>query len=184
MVAAGEYVKLAKHGSAERILREHALDGNLDGSLGMLVEQLLERDRLDTADVAGVVVVDLIGELPPGNADLASVHHHDVITHVYVGAVVRLVLTLEAVCNLRGQTSERFAFGINQIPIAADAAGFGEDGPGRHGSVRRDRRCTSCRLIHKNHYGGSKKGGEVYSSRSFNAKPVRFGSEIASPHRN
>jgi hypothetical protein len=44
MFAAGEHVELAEHGPTEGILREHALDGNLDGPLGMLVQQLLEGD--------------------------------------------------------------------------------------------------------------------------------------------
>ena len=41
MLAAGEHVQLAEHAPAERVLRQHALDGELDRALGMLAQQLL-----------------------------------------------------------------------------------------------------------------------------------------------
>src|SRR5262249_52766405 len=89
--------------------------------------------------------------LPSGDADLAGIHHDDVIAHVHVGAVVRFVLALEPMGDLSGEATEGFAFRINDIPIAADAARLGEHGPGRHGVWR---------LVHRDHKGGRKKAGK------------------------
>ena len=46
------------------------LTANSMHALRMLLQELLERDRLDAADGAGVVVVDLVGELAAGDAHL------------------------------------------------------------------------------------------------------------------
>src|SRR5215469_18208399 len=128
MIAAGEHVQLLEHASAERVLRQHALHRKLDRALGMLVQKLLERDRLDAADMARVVVVDLVRQLAPGDADLLRIHHDDVITHVDVRAVIGLVLALQAMGDLRGQAAERLVAGVDDEPIAADGGGLGEYG--------------------------------------------------------
>ena len=108
---------LAEHGSPEGILREHALDGNLDGSLGVLVQQLLEGDGLDSADVASVMVVNLVGELPPRDMNLLGVQHDDVIAHIHVRAVDSLVLALQAMSNLGGEAPERLIAGVDYEPM-------------------------------------------------------------------
>ena len=54
---------------------------------GCSLRSFSERDRLDAADVASVMVVDLVGELAPGDMDLLGVQHDDVIAHVHVRAV-------------------------------------------------------------------------------------------------
>src|SRR5215472_17859135 len=128
MRAAGEHMELLEHAPAEGILRQHALDRELDPPLGVLGEELLERDRLDATDVAGVVVVDLVAELAPGDADLLRVHHHDVIAHIDVRAVVSLVLALQAVGDLRGEAPQRLVAGVDDEPVAADAGGLGKYG--------------------------------------------------------
>src|ERR1700758_4502782 len=128
VLATGKHMKLLEHAPAEGILRQHALDGELDHPLRMLGQELLERDRLDAANVAGVVVVDLVAELAPGDADLLRVHDHDVIAHIDVGAVVSLVLALEAMGDLRGETPQRLVAGVDDEPVAADARGLGKYG--------------------------------------------------------
>src|SRR4029077_20483764 len=153
MFAACKHVQLSEHAPAERVLRQHALDRELDHALGVLAEKLLQRDRLDAADMAGMVVVDLVGELAPGDTDLLGVDHHDVVAHVHVRAVISLVLALGAVGDLRGQPPERLAAGVDDEPIATDGTG-----PGKYG-------------LHRTV--GPKKGGEVYSSRCGNAKAPR-----------
>src|SRR5467141_2469445 len=158
MLTACKHVQLPEHAPAERVLGQHALDRELDHALGVLAEKLLERDRLDAADVSGMVVVDLVGELAPGDTDLLRIHHHDVVSHVHVRAVISLVLALEAMGNLRGQPPERLVAGVDDEPIAPDGTG-----PGKYG-------------LHRENPGtaGAQKGGEVYSSRCGNAKgPLR-----------
>src|SRR5271170_1782364 len=126
--AARKHVQLPEHAPAEGVLRQHPLYCELDHPLRMLGEQLLERDRLDAPDVAGVVVVDLVGELAPGDADLLRVHDDDVVAHVHVRAVVSLVLALEAMGDLRGKPPEGLVAGVDNEPIAADGAGLGKYG--------------------------------------------------------
>src|SRR5215469_2297972 len=128
VLATGKHMELLEHAPAEGILRQHALDRELDRPLGMLGEELLERDRLDAADVAGVVVVDLVGELAPGDADLLRVHHHDVIAHIDVGAVVSLVLALQTMGDLRGEAPQRLVARVDDEPVAADGRGLGKYG--------------------------------------------------------
>jgi hypothetical protein len=62
MLIARENMQFAIHATAEDGFRQHALDGELQDALRMLLEELLKRDRLDSANGAGVVVVDLVGE--------------------------------------------------------------------------------------------------------------------------
>src|SRR5882762_9824573 len=131
MLTACKHVQLPEHAPAERILRQHALDRELDHALGVLAEKLLERDRLDAADVSGMVVVDLVGEFASGDTDLLRIHHHDVVAHVHVRAVISLVLALEAMGNLRGQPPERLVAGVDDEPIAPDGTG-----PGKYGLHR------------------------------------------------
>src|SRR5213082_1024037 len=87
--------------------------------------------RLDADDMAGMVVVDLVGELAPGDTDLLRIDHHDVVAHVHVRAVVSLVLALEAMSDLRGQPPERLVAGVDDEPIAPDGTG-----PGKYGLHR------------------------------------------------
>src|SRR5256714_11189986 len=128
MLAACKHVQLPEHAPAERVLRQHALDRELDHALGVLAEKLLQSDRLYAADMAGMVVVDLVGELAPGDTDLLRIDHHDVVAHVHVRAVVSLVLALEAMSDLRGQPPERLVAGVDDEPIAPDGTGPGEYG--------------------------------------------------------
>src|ERR1700687_3428359 len=131
MLTACKHVQLPEHAPAERVLRQHALDRELDHALGVLAEKLVQSDRLDAADVSGMVVVDLVGELAPGDTDLLRIYHHDVVAHVHVRAVISLVLALEAMGNLRGQPPERLVAGVDDEPIAPDGTG-----PGKYGLHR------------------------------------------------
>lgn len=136
VLVAREHVQLAIHATTEHGLGQHALDGDLDHALGMLFEELAESDRLDAADGAGVVVVDLVGHLGAGHAHLLGVDDHDVIAHVDVRAVVGLVLALEAQRNFRCQTTEGFALGVNEIPVAANRRGLRKNSAHLEVSVR------------------------------------------------
>src|SRR5258708_2249967 len=162
MLPAREHVQLPEHAPAERVLRQHALDRELDHPLRVLVEELLEGDRLDPADMAGVMVVDLVGELATRDPDPLRVHHDDVIPHVYVRAVIHLVLALEAMGDLRRQTPERLVARVDDEPVAADGSGLGKYG--LHGSLLAGRRPGITPGA------GPKKGGKTDSSRSTNAK--------------
>ncbi len=77
--------------------------------------------------IAGVVVVNLVGQLASGDVDLLGVDDDEVIAHVHVRAVISLVLALQAMGNGRSQATKGLSLGINEVPIAADGAGFGEN---------------------------------------------------------
>ena len=119
-------MQLAQHAPPERRLRQHALDRELEYPLRVLLQQLAERDRLQVAQVAGVMVVELVVELVAGHGDLLGVQHDDVVAHVHVGAVVGLVLALEPHGDLRREAAERLAAGIDDIPIPAHFRGLYE----------------------------------------------------------
>src|SRR5215218_2239066 len=53
------HLQLPQHLPAEAVLGEHALDGQLDGALRPLGQQLVVPDTLETTRVAGVAVRDL-----------------------------------------------------------------------------------------------------------------------------
>jgi hypothetical protein len=52
------------------------------------------------------------------------------------------MLTLQAMRNLRRKTTERLAAGVNQKPITADCAGFGEHGCHQKTPPKKARKCT------------------------------------------
>src|SRR5688572_1183993 len=119
MLGAREHMQFLVHLAAERTLGEHALHREFDGALGVLHEQLAECDGLDTADRAGVVVIDLVIELVARDFDLLGVQHHDVIASVDMRAVDGLVLALEAHGDLGAETAQDLVGGIDDIPVAA-----------------------------------------------------------------
>ena len=106
----------------QTILRQHALDG-LAQHLFRSSRKLLGQCALaQPAGVATVAVVDLLLELLAGDVDLLRIHDHHEITGVHVGGVPRLALASEEVGDLRGQTAERLALGIDQVPALFNLA--------------------------------------------------------------
>src|SRR5271167_5255393 len=121
---AAEDVQLLVHAPAERPLRQHTLDGELDCALRVLLEQLAERDTLEIADIARVLVIELVGQLGPGDAYGGGVDYHDVVTKILMRSVVRLVLALQAVRDSRRQAAQGLASGIDDEPIVAGFLGL------------------------------------------------------------
>src|SRR5688572_17226442 len=128
MLVAAHNLEFLEHLPPERVLRQHAFDGDLDGALGMSGQHLLERLGLQVADRAGVAVVDLVLELAARDADFLGVDDYDEVARVDVRLVNGLVLAAQPVRESRGQTAERFALGVDEEPIAADGLRVGRDG--------------------------------------------------------
>src|SRR5690606_21951469 len=80
----GEHVQLLEHLATQGVLGKHALHRELDHPLRTLVQELLEADALEIAEIAGVVVIELVGHLPAGHADLLGVDHDDMVARVDV----------------------------------------------------------------------------------------------------
>ena len=81
-------------------------------------------------------------------------HDDDVVAHVHMRAIVRLMLALQAMGNLGREATERLAARVDYVPIATDCAGLGE-----HGCHR-----GTC----------SEKGREVYLERPCQCKVSRM----------
>jgi hypothetical protein len=121
-------LQLAKHRAAQRVLREHALDGLLDDERRALVEEPIVASLGQAARVAGVAVRDLLGLLAAGEPDAAGVDHDHVVAGVGVGCVDGLVLALEDGGDLRREAPEYHVVGVDDVPTALDVARLGSVG--------------------------------------------------------
>ncbi|MNN67128.1 hypothetical protein D3C81_1827470 [compost metagenome] len=120
MLSAGVDLELAVHLTAQRALRQHALDGDLDHALRVTLKRLLQRLGLQVADVAGEAMVLLVLQLLAGNGNLVGIDDDQVITGVNMRGVDRLVLATQAASQLGGKTAQRLAGGVNEVPVALD----------------------------------------------------------------
>ena len=111
----------------EQVL-QHALDRELDSTLGVLVEQLLQARGLQIAQVARVVVIELVGHLLTGHSNLASVDDHDVIAGVDVRRVGGFVLAAQTHGGAGKEPSERLVGRVDQVPITTYRSRIREDG--------------------------------------------------------
>src|SRR5688500_20221730 len=98
MLITAHDLELLEHLPAERALRQHPFNGNLDCTLRMRREELLERLLLHVADRAGVAVVDLVLQLAARDADLLGVDDDEEVACVDVEIG-------RASCRERGWTS-------------------------------------------------------------------------------
>jgi hypothetical protein len=73
-------------------------------------------------------VIELVGQLAAGDADLAGVDHDDVIARVDVRRISGLVLAAQARSELRCQATEGLVRRVDHVPIAAHRCRIGEDG--------------------------------------------------------
>src|SRR5918993_6015164 len=91
VLGAGVDLELLDQLTAELVVRKHALDGELDGPLRVLLEEVFVPDLLETARVAGVPVGDLGVALVAGQRHLARVDDDHEVAGVDVGRERRLV---------------------------------------------------------------------------------------------
>src|SRR6478736_1244312 len=110
--------------AGQRVLREHAADGLLDGLLGALGEQLGVGGRPQTTREAGVAVGLLLLELGAGEGDLVGVDDDDEVTGVDVRRELRLVLAPEQDSGLARETAEHDVGRVDDVPRASDLAGL------------------------------------------------------------
>jgi len=127
MFGTAVHLELAVHRAAERILRQHALDGDFDDALRMRCQQVLETHGLQVADVAGEAVVHLVVQLGASDGNLLRVDHDDIIASVDVRSELGLMLAAQTAGDLGRQTTERLVRCINHEPIALDAFRLGAE---------------------------------------------------------
>ncbi len=75
-----------------------------------------------------MVVVHLVGLLVAGNPDLFAVNNNNVVTHVHVRGVLRLVLATQPVCYLSGEPSQGLVFRVDHKPVVVDVSCLGAVG--------------------------------------------------------
>src|ERR1700678_3085325 len=103
MIFAAEYMQLLIHATAQRTLRQHAFDGELNRTLRVRLQKLAQGDALQVPDVTGMLVVDLVGESGAGHACLADVDHDNMIAKVLMRRIIPLVLAFQTMRYLGGQ---------------------------------------------------------------------------------
>src|ERR1700723_372234 len=113
MIFAAEYMQLLIHATAQRTLRQHAFDGELNRTLRVLLQKLAQGDALQVPDVAGMLVVELVGKFGARDAYLAGVDHDDMIAKVLMRRIIRLVLAFQTMPDFRGQAVSIFACGVS-----------------------------------------------------------------------
>src|SRR5512144_3186627 len=99
--------QIAELYAAERPTRQHAFDRLLNHSLGeTAVHDLLGGAVLDTADEAGVMVVDLLLFLAAREHGLRRVDDDNIVAIINMRGVGRLVLAAQPHRNDRGEASD------------------------------------------------------------------------------
>ena len=86
---------LGEHLPAEGSLGHHAANGLIEKKFGLLCKKITIFGLLESAGIAGVMVVDLLIQLVAGHNDLISVDDDNVITAVNVRGVDGLVFATE-----------------------------------------------------------------------------------------
>src|ERR1700678_3314575 len=118
---------------AQRPARKHALDRLLDDALGELaLEDRLGRPFLDAADIAAVVIVDLLVELAAGEHHLVRVDDDHVVAIIDVRGEARLVLAAQPRGDDRSQAPDDEPLGVDEKPLLLDLGGLGRMGFAEH----------------------------------------------------
>src|SRR6202021_966721 len=96
MLGPGIDPQIAELHAAKRTTRNHALDRLLNHTLGKpAFEDRLCGALLDAADESGVIVVDLVVTLAPGQHDMGRVNDDDVVTAIDMRRISREVLAAQ-----------------------------------------------------------------------------------------
>ena len=79
------------------------------------------------ADVTGVMIINLIGQLVAGQHDLIGVDDDHMIAGINVGSVGGLVFAAQNRGDLAGKASEHHTFSVYNIPFPLNFVGLGQE---------------------------------------------------------
>src|SRR5262249_45923461 len=79
---------------------------------------------LDPADMAGVMVVDLLLHLASGEHNLLGVDDDDIVAAIDVGRVGRFVLAAQPQRNERSEAADDEPAAVDQHPLLLDLGGL------------------------------------------------------------
>src|SRR5262245_4798294 len=114
----GVHLQLGQLLAGEAVAREHPLDRLADHFLGLALEHLGQRPRLDPARVTAVAPVGLLGQLVAGDADLLRVDDDDEVAGVDVRRVLGLTLAAQRIGDLGRQPAQGLALGVDDVPVS------------------------------------------------------------------
>src|SRR5204863_244983 len=77
---------------------------------------------LDAADIAGVMVIDLLLQLLAGQQDLGGIDDNDIVAAIHMRGVGRLVLAAQTHGDDGGQAAHNQAGGIDHDPLLFNLA--------------------------------------------------------------
>src|SRR5690606_21789528 len=103
---------------AKRAAWDHALNGLLENALRKAAFQNLVRALfLDAAGITRVAIIDLVGHLLAGEADLLGVDDDDIVTAIDMRGEARLVLAAQDIGDERRDATNHQPVGIDQMPF-------------------------------------------------------------------
>lgn len=106
--------------SAERVVRQHALDRHHHGALGVILHQRAVLDLFEAADPAAVMTVELVFQLVAGQHRLGGVDDDNMVAAIDVGREDRLMLAAQKAGNGGGGAAQGLARCVDDIPLALD----------------------------------------------------------------
>src|SRR5579863_1070419 len=137
MVGAFVDLEIAELLAAERPARKHPLDGLLHHALGKApFEDRFGRPLFDAADIAGVVMIDLLVALAAGENHLFRIDDNDIVAVVDMRRKRRFVLAAQAHRDNRRQTPDDKALAVDEKPFLLDVGRFGRSGLAEHGILK------------------------------------------------
>ena len=116
--------ELLGHLVAEGALGQHSANRLAERELALVGHQLAIGDLLESACVAGVIVVDLLIQLLAGKDELVGVDDDDVVAAVAVGGEGGLMLSAKHGRHLRSQTAENHTLSVDHVPLTLDVLGI------------------------------------------------------------
>ena len=125
MIGATIDPQLTEHLATEGVILQHAPHSLLDDAIRMLGQNTLIGPGLETAWISGMVIVDLLLCLTTGQMHLGGIDDDNMVAHVLVRRVGRLVLPPQNVCDPTRQATERLSFGVDDEPLVLDLARLG-----------------------------------------------------------
>ena len=124
MLAAAVDLQAAQRVLGDDVAGHHAAHGHAHGQLGLLLHENAVLGLLQPAHIAGVGAVKLLLTLFASENGLLSVDNDHEIAAVSMGGVLGLVLATQQDSGSGGSLAQGLAGGIEDIPLALDAALF------------------------------------------------------------
>src|SRR5215510_10647802 len=121
MLGIGVNLKLLRHCFTELVLRQHALNGQLEDPLRLLSNHLLCSGLSQTAGVQSVMAIEFLFDLVSLQNCLASIDHYNVISSIEKRSPLRTALTAQDQSNLRREMANRLAARINHVPFSSSS---------------------------------------------------------------